>query len=238
MKIDKKCLTCESSFRVYPYQIESKKYCSRKCYHSSQIVRISNKCLFCKKQFTFQPYRQKKYCSKQCQSSGHKKQVKKTCQNCKSPVNARLCETKKKFCSQKCLWSFGRAVKNCLFCNKTFVVKKSVSRKFCSKQCFFSAGIIIGNETDIEKILRLALEAKNIPHEKQYKIGKNFVDFAILSSRLVIEADGEYWHRNKDKDAQREKIIKSQGWRILRFSGTQIKKNIESCLADIQNAIL
>ena len=93
-----------------------------------------------------------------------------------------------------------------------------------------------GYETSIEKKMRLALEKKQISFEKQFKIDRFWVDFAVTAHRLVIEADGEYWH-DKERDAKRDEIINSHGWRVLRFTETQINKNIEFCIANIQEAI-
>lgn len=48
------------------------------------------------------------------------------------------------------------------------------------------------------------------------------VDFAIPSLMLAFEADGNYWHRNKEKDIIRDSLISSFGWSIQRFSESEL----------------
>jgi len=59
----------------------------------------------------------------------------------------------------------------------------------------------------------------------QYPIGKYRVDFAIPDLKIVIEADGDYWHQNKEKDRVRQIKIEQMGWQVIRFNENQITKN-------------
>jgi very-short-patch-repair endonuclease len=75
-----------------------------------------------------------------------------------------------------------------------------------------------GHETGIEREMRKALSALNVPFQPQLRIGRYFVDFAIPSKMIAIEVDGAYWHKDAAKDQRREADITARGWRVLRFS--------------------
>lgn len=94
-----------------------------------------------------------------------------------------------------------------------------------------------GFETYIEKKMRLALESARISFENQFKIGRFWVDFAIPSYQIAIEVDGEYWHKDKEKDARRDAVINSHGWLVLRFAGKRVVNEIGGCLAEIREVI-
>jgi very-short-patch-repair endonuclease len=77
------------------------------------------------------------------------------------------------------------------------------------------------------------LELSGFMYEKdfvyQYPVktepGLKFVDFCIPKLKLLVECDGEYWHPNKDKDAERDKIILSvlgDDWRMEHLSEKEI----------------
>ena len=60
--------------------------------------------------------------------------------------------------------------------------------------------------------------------------GYYFVDFMIVSNFTIIECDGDYWHTlegAKERDAKRQEDIESKGWTVLRFTGTQIRTDLQ-----------
>ena len=46
-----------------------------------------------------------------------------------------------------------------------------------------------------------------LQYEAQKHINGKFVDFFIPSMKLIIEADGEYWHQDQETDVERDKEI-------------------------------
>jgi DNA mismatch endonuclease (patch repair protein) len=80
---------------------------------------------------------------------------------------------------------------------------------------------------------------------KQLKIAI-FVDGEFFhgkdwETRKKPQTNPEYWikkiERNIQRDLEVNAYLESQNWKILRFWSTEIKKNLDCCLLEIQNAI-
>lgn len=76
-------------------------------------------------------------------------------------------------------------------------------------------------ETELGLLLSRAFPLALI--EREYKAGRYRLDFAIPAMMLAFEADGEYWH-DADHDAKRDAWLGSQGWQVVRYTGTQIRE--------------
>ena len=91
-----------------------------------------------------------------------------------------------------------------------------------------------------EYMLDELFNAKLMP-EKQYGIGTKVVDFAFQEQKLVVECDGYKWHKQDkeqiERDIERDKYLAKKGWRVLHFSGVQIRRNIEGCINEIKEAL-
>jgi very-short-patch-repair endonuclease len=74
------------------------------------------------------------------------------------------------------------------------------------------------------------LTGTGVQFEHNKKIGKYFPDFVI--GNLIIEIDGKQWHKDKEKDTQRDLILNSHGYTVIRISTDE---NIESKLEEIVN---
>jgi very-short-patch-repair endonuclease len=48
------------------------------------------------------------------------------------------------------------------------------------------------------------------------------VDFAIPRINISFEADGDYWHRDKERDIRRQEAIEACGWQVIRFSESEL----------------
>jgi len=90
------------------------------------------------------------------------------------------------------------------------------------------------HETDIEKLMREELERRKIEFFQFYPHRLGFVmDFGFLEKKICVECDGEKWHLNKRKDNFRDFMLRRSGWKTLRFSGIEIKNDIDSCVNKI-----
>lgn len=94
------------------------------------------------------------------------------------------------------------------------------------------------NQTPQELKLWYNLRARrlgNLKFRRQFRIGKYVVDFCCLSKKLVIELDGSQHNEpnNIIKDQVRQRYIKNQGYKVLRFWNNEIDENLEGVLDEI-----
>lgn len=90
-------------------------------------------------------------------------------------------------------------------------------------------------ESPIEKLfLDNAIDL--IPGLKpQYKIGPYRVDFAIPDQRIAIELDGHQYHSTKEqrtRDAKRQRYLERNGWRVIRFTGSEVWGDASGCVEE------
>lgn len=81
-------------------------------------------------------------------------------------------------------------------------------------------------DTDIEIIVKNALNKLKIKYEHPFKVGNHLADFYLPKHNLVIECDGEYWHNmpgRKIRDRKQTKMMRNFGYKVKRFTGKQIK---------------
>lgn len=69
-------------------------------------------------------------------------------------------------------------------------------KKFCSRSCFLSSRKQCG--TWIEREISACLDGMHVPYASQVEFGRLTVDFFLESARLVIEANGDFWHANPE----------------------------------------
>lgn len=78
----------------------------------------------------------------------------------------------------------------------------------------------------------------------QFQVDNFRCDFAVWRNhqngtvtRLIVECDGHDFHeRTKEqarRDRSRDRILTARGWRVLRFTGSEIYRSAEKCAAEI-----
>ncbi|WP_051272002.1 endonuclease domain-containing protein [Shimazuella kribbensis] len=89
----------------------------------------------------------------------------------------------------------------------------------------------------IERKLYVALQKAGYKVNAQYAMGPYRCDLAIPKYKLVIECDGEAYHSSKKQKARDRKkayyIRKKHRWKLLRFKGSQITREIEKCVEKV-----
>ena len=83
--------------------------------------------------------------------------------------------------------------------------------------------------TSIEKKIADVLTCSGIAFAHNYKIGRYFADFLILDN-VVIECDGEYWHRDADKESRRTKYLHDRGFYVFHLDEDRINKDPSGCV--------
>jgi len=77
-----------------------------------------------------------------------------------------------------------------------------------------------------------------VKFRRQQSIDKFIVDFVSFEKRIVIELDGGQHAMDKDKDQERDRVLKDNGFTVLRFWNNDIFENIEGVLEAIRQKCL
>lgn len=73
---------------------------------------------------------------------------------------------------------------------------------------------------------------------RQVPIGPYYADFTCLEAALVIEIDGAAYHSTPEqleRDNHRQAYIESQGYRVIRFSASQVYHRPMHCVRRAQS---
>ncbi len=63
-----------------------------------------------------------------------------------------------------------------------------------------------------------------LPLYPQVPVGPYFLDFGDFKNRIGIEVDSILWHKDKQKDLDREGKIKKLGWKVFRINSWETHK--------------
>jgi DNA mismatch endonuclease (patch repair protein) len=110
------------------------------------------------------------------------------------------------------------------------------------------------SDTKIEILLRKSLWHQGIRYRKNYKILSCKPDIVITKYKIAIFCDGDFWHgkpsanhnfktnknywtekikRNIERDLENTIELRDNGWTVLRFWESDIKKNLDMCVETI-----
>ena len=103
---------------------------------------------------------------------------------------------------------------------------------------------IIFKDTKIELSLCKELASRGVIFEKQKPIkyglyGVTFPD-VFIKPNICIYADGEYWHSRpgvKERDERINNGLALEGYKCFRYSGNEIKQNVEGCIDEIEEVL-
>ncbi|MEX2158508.1 MAG: DUF559 domain-containing protein [Dehalococcoidia bacterium] len=91
-------------------------------------------------------------------------------------------------------------------------------------------------QTKTEEALWHALRKRNLGGRKfkrQHRIGRYIVDFYCPQERLIIEIDGPIHIKQRASDRERQGILESGGYRVLRVTTGQVESNIDGVVEEI-----
>lgn len=69
------------------------------------------------------------------------------------------------------------------------------------------------------------------------------LDFAVITpkQKLAIELDGHEFHeRTKEqaaRDKSRDRALVADGWKVLRFTGSEVWRDVGACISELQNLL-
>jgi len=105
------------------------------------------------------------------------------------------------------------------------------------------------SESPIEEKMRQALVkvlsgAASIEQQKPLCGGAYRADFAITNlegAKIVVECDGHDFHEKTReqaaRDKKRDRELQIAGWKVLRFTGSEIHRGAENCARDVARAL-
>lgn len=118
---------------------------------------------------------------------------------------------------------------------------------------------IKAKNTNIEMKLGKAIWSKGLRYRKHCKDVFGHPDFCFRKKKVAIFCDSEFWHgkkflegerfktnidfwetkikRNIERDFEVNERLKSEGWTILRFWGSEIKNNVDIVVEKICNVV-
>ena len=95
--------------------------------------------------------------------------------------------------------------------------------------------------TDIELLLQREFDALGLAYEFQKPIFDRFIpDFTFEEAKLLVQADGEHWHRferNRRYDEMLRDAIEGTGWRMIRFDARDIHADPAACARRVAEAL-
>lgn len=116
---------------------------------------------------------------------------------------------------------------------------------------------IRSKDTRIEIKLRKALWRRGYRYRKNYSSLPGKPDIVFVKQKVAIFCDSEFWHgfdwdnrkgkiksnrdywikkieRNIERDKYINQQLESQGWKVMRFWGKEIEKNLDWCILCIE----
>jgi len=80
-------------------------------------------------------------------------------------------------------------------------------------------------------------QIEGLKFRRQQPIGQYVVDFVNLEKKVVVELDGGQ-HALHPDDKIRDKWLRAEGYKVLRFWDNEVFSNLEGVLENIRNALL
>ena len=96
------------------------------------------------------------------------------------------------------------------------------------------------NLTNAECLLWSRLRRRQLSgfkFRRQHMIGSYICDFVCSEARIVIELDGSQHLDQASYDATRDRFLRSQGYRVLRFWNGNVMNQTESIMETIVAAL-
>jgi len=109
-----------------------------------------------------------------------------------------------------------------------------------------TSGLLSSRRTTIELKVRGALLRANFKFKEQVPLKEiTVVDFYLPEYNIVIYCDGDYWHKGgwakkhkvPNKDKWQTKILENEGYKVFRFSETEIERSADNCIELVKDHI-
>lgn len=132
--------------------------------------------------------------------------------------------------------------------------------KKTEEQISYNMRQVKNKDSDIELLLRKELWQRGIRYRKNVRKIFGNPDIVFIGLKIAVFCDSEFWHgynweerkkdfksnrdfwipkieRNIERDKEVNEKLKSEGWKVIRFWGKEIKKETNRCADVIESAI-
>jgi len=100
---------------------------------------------------------------------------------------------------------------------------------------------IKSKDTSIEILLRKELWKRGLRYRKNAKDVFGKPDIVFKGKKLAVFADSEFWvkkiNRNIERDKEVNQKLKDDGWTVLRFWESDIRKKLLECIELIEETL-
>lgn len=135
---------------------------------------------------------------------------------------------------------------NCLTCHKPFKTARGKPRKYCSRECMWADPSYCQRRASAkprfsypEKCLHQLLNELRIAFIPHFTVGRYTADCYVPVFNLLIEMDGEYWHKDRQAfDAVRDQCFIESGYQVIHVLVTgQMNKKEEKIKKEIRRTL-
>lgn len=93
----------------------------------------------------------------------------------------------------------------------------------------------------IEESFKAECSRAGLSFDTQEQVSRYRTDFLDKSRKLVIELDGHEDHKSKEDrtyDAKRDRQLHRDGYTVIRFTGSEIFKDVAGCVEELKQTLL
>jgi len=128
------------------------------------------------------------------------------------------------------------------------------------EQISYNMRQVKNKDSKIEVLLRKELWKRGLRYRKNVNSIYGKPDIAFIGKKIAVFCDSEFWHgynweerkkdfkshqefwipkieRNMERDCEVTQELESEGWKVLRFWGNEIKKDTARCADIIESTV-
>lgn len=125
-----------------------------------------------------------------------------------------------------------------------------MSDNLTSKQRHYCMSRVKNKDTDLEVMIRSALQKKGLRFRKHVKSLPGTPDVVFTKEKVAVFLDGDFWHgyrfpvwkdslstfwqekiqKNRNRDQRNFRKLRREGWIVIRLWKHEIKKNLANCI--------
>jgi very-short-patch-repair endonuclease len=95
-------------------------------------------------------------------------------------------------------------------------------------------------QTDAERVLWFRLRDRRLDgwkFKRQVPIDRFVVDFCCADAKLILEIDGGQHDQDRERDADRTRVLEAMGYLVLRFWNNDVIRNTDGVLEELLSVL-